>query len=311
MDTDIVHFPHKLFTLPLSDCRICCMLDDGFFRPNQLTGDPHVHMAYELHYCESGCYSVTLSQTGEALTVEPGNVLLVPPGCYHSADFPGMLNEKKWCLSEDVRKYTLRFQPEYYAAEGEPIYDRVQQALQRHPQLIALPRGVAYLRQVSTELCSNLPYAEQAAELALQSFFLLLFRELIQASASAAVALEKSSETDTDLVRYERIIRYLDCNSFKPITEQDLAEEMHLSVRQLTRIFSHQFGATFRQVLRQIRLHQARKLLSRTALSIEQIALKVGYSSPSTFYAAFKEDCGMSPRKYRVHARESKENLLF
>lgn len=310
METTIAPFSHKAFRLPLCDCTVCCMLDDGFFYPHKLTGDPHTHLAYELHYCEEGSYSVILSQTGRVLTVRPGWVLVIPPGCYHCAQSEQAEGGQKHRDVEDIRKYTLRFQLEQNG-NATALYTPLLQVLRDAPVLMELAEVMPYFSQIHAELRGGAPYGEQVAELALQSFFLQLFRRVLQTNAQEVSVRGEKTESDGDLVRYERIIRYLDDNYALPITEQDLAWEMHLSVRQISRIFSQQFGSTFRQMLGQIRLHQARKLLGRTALSVEEIALKVGYGSPSTLYAAFKEAYGMSPHQYRLHARKTEENLLI
>lgn len=312
MEIGISPMNQKTFHLPVCDCSVCCMLDDGFFHPHQLTGDPHVHLAYELHCCEEGDYRIILSQTGKVFPVSPGCALLMPPGLYHSADAPvGASGGEKYRLATDVRKYTLRFQLERRDADMPPLYAPLRQILGQEPLTVALPDGTDCFRRISAELHGGGMYADQVAELALQSLFLQFFRALLQRYAPASHAQTQKPEQEADPVRYERIIRYLDDNYAKPITEQDLAREMHLSVRQISRIFSKQFGSTFRQVLGQIRLHQARKLLARTELPIEQIALKVGYGSPSAFYAAFKAANGTSPHQYRLHARKSEENLLI
>ena len=311
METTIAPFSHKAFRLPLCDCTVCCMLDDGFFYPHKLTGDPHTHLAYELHYCEEGSYSVILSQTGKVLTVQPGWVLVIPPGCYHCAQSePAEGGGQKHRDAEDIRKYTLRFQLEQNG-DTTALYEPLLQVLRETPVLTQLTEAMPYFPQIHAELRGTAPYGEQAAELALQSFFLQLFRRILQINAQEVSSHDEKAENDGDLVRYERIIRYLDDHYAQPITEKDLADYMHLSVRQISRIFSVQFGATFRQVLGQLRLHQARKLLSRTVLSVEEIAAKVGYGSPSAFYAAFNESYAMSPHQYRLHARKTEENLLI
>ena len=311
MESSGTVFNHKTFSLNLCDCTVICMLDDGFFYPSKLTADPHTHLAYELHFCQEGSYRVTLAKTDRVLTVRPGWALLIPPNCYHSAHMCHTeSNKEKHWTEESVKKYTLRFRIEQKAAEPS-LYGPLCRVLQQRAVLTALPEGERYFRQIYNELRSGMPYAVQAAELALQSLFLQLFRTLLRSGAPETARTGEDPENDADLVRCERIIRYLDAHYALPITERELAREMHLSVRQLSRIFSQRFRATFRQVLGQIRLHHTRKLLTRTALSVEEIAVRVGYGSPSTLYTAFKEAYGMSPRQYRLNARESEENLLI
>ena len=114
------------------------------------------------------------------------------------------------------------------------------------------------------------------------------------------------TKSDSGISRREMIILYMDRNCHLPITEETLANEMHLSVRQISRIFKEQFSSTFRKTLTEIRLHHAEKLLERTDITAEKIALRIGYSSPSAFFTVFRKKHGISPGEYRSKRRKTK-----
>jgi AraC family transcriptional regulator len=48
-----------------------------------------------------------------------------------------------------------------------------------------------------------------------------------------------------------------------------------------------------------LRLNLARQLLRETKMSIVDVALEVGYASPSHFAQLFRRENGLSPSKYR------------
>ena len=48
-----------------------------------------------------------------------------------------------------------------------------------------------------------------------------------------------------------------------------------------------------------MRLQEACRLLGQTDLSIEEIAIRVGYCSVSGFYTAFQKEMGMTAGNYR------------
>ena len=71
-----------------------------------------------------------------------------------------------------------------------------------------------------------------------------------------------------------------------------------------SRSVKRQTGKTFSELLREYRLQRAAELLSSSDLSIEDIALEIGYQVPSALYRHFSAHFGMTPNEYR-HALKS------
>ncbi len=68
---------------------------------------------------------------------------------------------------------------------------------------------------------------------------------------------------------------------------EEVAARLHLSSRSLKRHL-HDAGTSFRQLLGQARQRQALRLLRRPEVSLQRIALYLGYSDPTNFTRAFK-----------------------
>ena len=85
-----------------------------------------------------------------------------------------------------------------------------------------------------------------------------------------------------------------------------LAEAFSMSERSLSRYFKDRMEDTFTNVLENLRLSQAEKLLLAGKNSIREIAQKVGYSNLSTFYKAFKRRNGVTPTDW---AKRNQQNL--
>lgn len=77
-----------------------------------------------------------------------------------------------------------------------------------------------------------------------------------------------------------------------------LAEEMHVTTRTLRRQLEA-FGVRYQELVNQVRLERAQRLLVSTRLPVEDIALRLGYSDPSNFGRAFRRWTGLSPSDYR------------
>jgi transcriptional regulator GlxA family with amidase domain len=65
------------------------------------------------------------------------------------------------------------------------------------------------------------------------------------------------------------------------------------------RLFRQAYGETPGRYLSQVRLERARCLLETTDRSVTDICLEVGFESPASFSAAFRQHTGSSPLRYR------------
>lgn len=77
------------------------------------------------------------------------------------------------------------------------------------------------------------------------------------------------------------------------------AQALATTPRTLRRRFLAETGLHFRAFVMQARIQRAMELLGHPARSIIQIALEVGFTSPSAFSYAFRRATGQSPRKFR------------
>ena len=75
----------------------------------------------------------------------------------------------------------------------------------------------------------------------------------------------------------------------------------------LSHLFAEKKGISFSVFLRQIRMEHARELLERENFSVTEVALMTGYNDTSQFIRFFKQETGMTPKKYRTYVREQRE----
>ncbi len=85
---------------------------------------------------------------------------------------------------------------------------------------------------------------------------------------------------------------------YYPQLEQ-VADRLFMSSRTLKRRLQ-QTGLGFQQLLDEARKRDAIKLLQNTSLTVEQIALRLGYTDPANFSRAFKKWTGEPPSQYRT-----------
>jgi AraC family transcriptional regulator, transcriptional activator of the genes for pyochelin and ferripyochelin receptors len=84
----------------------------------------------------------------------------------------------------------------------------------------------------------------------------------------------------------------------EPPSLQELADEIGLSLKKLKEGFKQIYGDTVYSFLFDYKMEVARKLLESSEHNVNEVGLKVGYSTSSHFIAAFKKKYGITPKKY-------------
>ncbi|WP_179021527.1 AraC family transcriptional regulator [Winogradskyella forsetii] len=87
-------------------------------------------------------------------------------------------------------------------------------------------------------------------------------------------------------------------NMAEPPTLQELADEIGLSLKKLKEGFKQIYGDSVFSFLFDYKMEVARKLLESGDYNVNEVGLKVGYSTGSHFIAAFKKKFGTTPKKY-------------
>lgn len=84
----------------------------------------------------------------------------------------------------------------------------------------------------------------------------------------------------------------------EPPTLKELSETIGLSLKKLKEGFKQIYGDTVYGFLFDYKMEVARKLLESGDFNVNEVGLKVGYSTSSHFIAAFKKKFGTTPKKY-------------
>ena len=117
-------------------------------------------------------------------------------------------------------------------------------------------------------------------------------------------SLEELSRADT-LV--ERVNAYISAHYAEPLSRDDIAAAFHLTPQYLAKLYSKKTGKFLMDALREYRLEQAKKLLTRGDTSVSEAAMKTGFDNFSYFSTLFKKETGMTPQQYRAAATKTEE----
>ncbi len=146
--------------------------------------------------------------------------------------------------------------------------------------------------------------SDSALSETLPHLFALLFSECFSrlAPIQSTAPLSKSG-------RYANIIdQYISAHYAHSVHLSDLARELFLSQKQVSRILQKEYGCSFSELLTRHRLSAACMLLRYTELEIAEIAAQVGYEYENYFYTVFRKAYGITPRQYRQGGATSAES---
>lgn len=127
--------------------------------------------------------------------------------------------------------------------------------------------------------------------------------DIIRASIEALiVAVNKieelgSADACTD-ARMIEIMNYVQAN-YIDITLDDLAENFFLSKPYLSKYIKEKSGMTFGDLVKKIRMKKAKALLKSSNMTVENIAMSVGYQNVEHFNRLFKKAYDMTPMQFR------------
>jgi AraC family transcriptional regulator len=95
------------------------------------------------------------------------------------------------------------------------------------------------------------------------------------------------------------VLEYIDAHLQHPLSLQELAAVANMSQYYFCRMFRQTMGIAPFQYVRQQRIEKARKLLEQPHLSILEVGLQCGFTSPSHFTRQFHQIVGVTPKAYR------------
>lgn len=108
--------------------------------------------------------------------------------------------------------------------------------------------------------------------------------------------------------KVSRALQMIDQGFLDDGSVEELAEQLDIGSRQLSRLFQQHLGASPVEVAQTRRLHFAKKLLDETQMTLTEICFASGFGSVRRFNAVFNNTYGRSPKQLREKGSKRREN---
>lgn len=263
---------------------------------NSLHVNQHHHDFFEICYVWQGnCLQRTASQIFE---MEAGDFLIIPPGINHTVKIQ----------SKDTILFNIMARREVFLSSSFPLLSQsfAISVFLRHSLLQSGQENCLLIHTENTDILKRIvkhfvqecyTLQELFCDFAINIFnqlfsFILLFGEV----KAKYLCLPDTFSPIAILHEIQQ--------NYKSITLNALSDKFFFSEEHLSRLIKKTTGKTFSILLRETRINQAKILIDRTDLTIEEISELVGYRDSSAFAKAFKSCVGRSPAQYRKYIAE-------
>ena len=133
----------------------------------------------------------------------------------------------------------------------------------------------------------------------LRDYLTRIAASLCQMSRGSMETEKKTAPSGSEIVA--KMTAYALENYSMDITVRELAESVFfMNQNYISHLFAEKKGISFSAFLRQVRIGHAKELLKEEKWSVTEVAAMVGYNDTSQFIRIFRQEVGMTPKKYRA-----------
>jgi AraC family transcriptional regulator, melibiose operon regulatory protein len=100
--------------------------------------------------------------------------------------------------------------------------------------------------------------------------------------------------------RVAAMAQFIAASHSEPLRIDDIARIAHMNAHRAEDLFHEACGMSLHECVNRHRIADAQWLLTTTDKRVIDIALEAGFGSVGRFYANFRRECGVTPRRYRL-----------
>lgn len=252
----------------------------------------HQHSFFELLYVYQGSCTNTIDDKTQKLG--EGSMCIIPPSVSHSI----AVNDDSLVLNFLVRSST--FNQSFTALLdsndilstffGEIVYSN-----KYRKYLLFQTGNNNVLKNVALAMIEVAQQKGQYYSRIMNGYFMVLMGTLLQDHEDSIeypdIYFEKYSIVP-------KLLNYIKSH-VDSVTLEDCAKRFHFNQRHLGRLLKKETGMTFPQLITDIKIDIAKDMLRLHSISLEELAVKLGYNDSSYFIRVFKKEVGCTPSDFR------------
>lgn len=256
---------------------------------NSLDVPPHFHSNFELNFIFNGGGAKRIVGNHEGM-VEDMELVLIGPNLYHAW-------QTDKCPNQNIREVVIQFHKDLF--DKKFLYRN--QLVHIKNMFENSQRGILFSRETACRLADRIinlsRYSgfESAMELFSLLYDLSISKNNIMMSDPGYLCDGGGSQSE----KIERIFSYLNNNYYRDISLKDIAKIFGMSESSFARTIKKWTGMTIVNVLNEVRIAHATKMLINSTCTISEIAYQCGFNNLSYFNKIFKEKRSISPKQYR------------
>lgn len=174
-------------------------------------------------------------------------------------------------------------------------YDKDSRNVELLPQ-IGLHDGL--IKEITCNIYTECKKGNPSGQIYVDTMLNMLAIHLLSHYCSSNYRL-KNCRGGLDHLVLRTIKEYIEEKHKEDISLEELASLACMSKYHFARLFEQSTSLPPHQYLMQRRIEKSKELLKHTKLTVENIALEVGYESVSHFRNIFRRAVGVTPKKYR------------
>lgn len=242
--------------------------------------DIHMHEFYELFCLVSG--DVEYNVEGTVYPLAPGDMLLIKKAAAHfvriRSDLP-------------YTRITVHFNENMIVGSGkkELVQFLEERPLRRDNLFSAADHPATHWQHYMEQICATTSRAKR------ELYISLLVKEMCEIRQNAVAVIPAKG-----IGAIPEMVNYISSNLTKPLRIEELCSKFYISRAQLNRKFKAFTGKSVWEYITDKRLLLARDLL-QSKNSPAVACAKSGFNNYTTFYRAYKQKFGVSPKADQVH----------
>lgn len=252
----------------------------------------HEHLMYEIHWVVDGEMDMVVD--GQICNQQKGDILFIRPGVTHSCKSAGSQGFTYFCVHFSVYDHAFSKELDHYETTYYPASSSLVNGI---VPALSILYDLA-IENKSTTLSTS---KSMKVHSAVFDLFGALVDQLSQIDTvmptKKEVLASRIAEQIEDSVR--GILLHGQIHDIERTSVQDIAKSLKMSSSQVNRIFQQVYGKSPRKYLSEILLIEAKRLLLQTELSVDHIAMMLGYRTSAHFSRQFKRWTKTTPSGYR------------